>query len=417
MIDTIDEPADHDQPGRWIDAGWGGRVAAGRSAGGGVTAPRGFRAAGVRAGIKSSGAPDLALVVNEGPRFDAAAVFTVNRVKAAPVLWTQQCAKEGRFRAVILNSGGANACTGAAGFADTHHTAEHVAELLGIGPIEVAVCSTGLIGERLPMDAVRAGAAAAAAALSESGGDAAAEAIMTTDSRPKVVRVDDPDGFTVGGMAKGAGMLAPGLATMLVVLSTDAIADASTLDAALREATRRTFDRVDSDGCMSTNDTVLLLASGASGVTPSPARLAEAVETACRSLASQLVADAEGATKDIAVEVVNAATEDDAVVVARAVARSNLLKCAIHGQDPNWGRILAAVGTTAASFEPDAIDVAINGVVICRDGAASGDRSAVDMSARDVAIRIDLRAGSATATIWTNDLTAMYVHENSAYST
>jgi glutamate N-acetyltransferase/amino-acid N-acetyltransferase len=410
------EPAQDRGPGPWVDAGWGGRISQG-PASGGVTAPRGFRAAGVRAGIKSSGAPDVALVVNDGPHYGAAAVFTTNRVRAAPVLWTEQCARERRFRAVILNSGGANACTGPAGFADTHHTAERVAELLGVAPIEVAVCSTGLIGERLPMPALLAGADAAAAALTHDGGAAAAEAIMTTDSRPKLVQVEDPGGFSVGGMAKGAGMLAPGLATMLVVLTTDAVADAGTLDAALRSATARTFDRIDSDGCMSTNDTVLLLASGASGVAPPPAVLADAVETACRVLARQLIADAEGATKDIAIEVVRAATEDDAVTAARAVARSNLLKCAIHGEDPNWGRILAAVGTTDAAFEPDVIDVAINGVELCRAGAPAGDRAAVDMSARDVHLRINLHAGTATATVWTNDLTAMYVHENSAYST
>ncbi len=383
----------------------------------GVTAPAGFRAAGLAAGLKSSGAPDVALVVNDGPRFDAAAVFTTNRIKAAPVLWTQQCARQGRFRAVILNSGGANACTGPDGFADTHRTAEHVAELLDVAPIEVAVCSTGLIGERLPMDRLLGGAQAASAALSTDGGGAAAQAIMTTDSVSKTVRVEHPTGFVVGGMAKGAGMLAPGLATMLVVLTTDAVVDATTLDAALRESTRLTFDRIDSDGAMSTNDTVLLLASGASGVTPDLTALEEAVRAACASLARQLIGDAEGATKDIRIEVVNAATEDEALTAARAVSRSNLFKCAIHGQDPNWGRIISAVGTTDVAFEPDAIDVAINGVPICRDGAAHGDRSAVDLSSREVAITIDLRAGEAEATLWTNDLTAMYVHENSAYST
>ncbi len=383
---------------------------------GGVTAPAGFRASGLAAGIKASGRPDVALVVNDGPRHDAAGVFTSNRVKAAPVLWTAQCAREGRLRAVVLNSGGANACTGPAGFADTHRTAEHVAELLGVAPIEVAVCSTGLIGERLPMTELLSGADAAASALSADGGLAAAEAIMTTDSVPKLA-VAHADGWAVGGMAKGAGMLAPGLATMLVVLTTDAVVDAADLDAALRAATRTTFDRIDSDGCMSTNDTVLLLASGASGVAPDPTQFQVAVTAACDSLARQLIGDAEGATKDIRIDVVNAATEDDAVTAARSVARSNLLKCAIHGEDPNWGRILSAVGTTDAAFEPDAIDVAINGVMICRDGAAFGDRSAVDMSGREVTITIDLRAGDAEATLWTNDLSAMYVHENSAYST
>ena len=393
-----------------------GRVSRGPETGG-VTAAGGFRAAGVAAGLKASGARDVALVVNDGPRADAAVVLTSNRIKAAPVTWTEQCAKEGRFRAVVLNSGGANACTGPAGFADTHHTAEHVAELLGVGPIEVAVCSTGLIGERLPMDRLLAGVTAAGEALDPTGGLAAAEAIMTTDTVPKLAVARHPDGWTVGGMAKGAGMLAPGLATMLVVLTTDAVADPETLDVALREATRTTFDRIDSDGWMSTNDTVLLMASGASAIEPDQAQLTAAVSAVCADLARQLIADAEGATKDIAIEVVNAASEDDAVTAARAVARSNLLKCAIHGEDPNWGRILSAVGTTGAAFAPDAIDVAINGVVICRDGAAFGDRAEVDMSSRDVVITIDLRAGTASATVWTNDLTAMYVHENSAYST
>ncbi len=289
--------------------------------------------------------------------------------------------------------------------------------LLGVAPIEVAVCSTGLIGERLPMDLLLAGAGAAAAALSDDGGSAAAEAIMTTDSVPKLAATTHPDGWTVGGMAKGAGMLAPGLATMLVVLTTDAVVDAADLDAALRAATRTTFDRIDSDGCMSTNDTVLLLASGATGIAPDMAAFAAAVRATCASLARQLIGDAEGATKDIRIDVVNAATEDDAVTAARAVSRSNLLKCAIHGEDPNWGRILSAVGTTDAAFEPDAIDVAINGVLVCRDGAAFGDRNEVDMSGREVTITIDLRVGDAGATLWTNDLTAMYVHENSAYST
>jgi glutamate N-acetyltransferase/amino-acid N-acetyltransferase len=398
-----------DQPGFSI-------LTLGGPATGGVTAPAGFRASGLAAGIKASGGPDVALVVNDGPRHDAAGVFTSNRVKAAPVLWTAQCALEGRFRAVSLNSGGANACTGPAGFADTHRTAEHVAELLGVAPIEVAVCSTGLIGERLPMSELLSGAGAAASALSADGGLAAAEAIMTTDSVPKLAAAH-ADGWAVGGMAKGAGMLAPGLATMLVVLTTDAVVDPANLDAALREATRTTFDRIDSDGCMSTNDTVLLLASGASGVAPDPALFAAVVRSTCAVLARQLIGDAEGATKDIRIDVVNAATEDDAVTAARAVSRSNLLKCAIHGEDPNWGRILSAVGTTDSAFEPDAIDVAINGVLVCRDGAAFGDRSEVDMSGREVTITIDLRVGAAEATVWTNDLTAMYVHENSAYST
>jgi glutamate N-acetyltransferase / amino-acid N-acetyltransferase len=381
-----------------------------------VTDPAGFRAAGVAAGLKSSGAPDVALVVNDGPAFAAAGVVTGNRVKAAPVVWTQQVLRSGRLWAVVLNSGGANACTGPDGFADTHDTAEHVAGLLGCGAGEVAVCSTGLIGERLPMPELLAGATAAAGALSAAGGGAAALAIMTTDTVAKAVSVGG-DGFTVGGMAKGAGMLAPGLATMLVVLTTDAVASGDVLDQVLRDAVSVTFDRVDSDGCMSTNDTVLLMASGASGVEPSVSALAVAVTAACRELASALIGDAEGASKDVAVEVTGAATEPDAVEVARAVARSNLLKCALAGQDPNWGRVLAAVGTTSAAFEADDLAVAINDVWVCRKGAAGQSRDLVDLSGRAVRIVIDLGAGSSSATVWTNDLTAAYVHENSAYST
>jgi glutamate N-acetyltransferase/amino-acid N-acetyltransferase len=381
-----------------------------------VTAPLGFRASGHAAGLKSSGGRDVALVVNDGPLLAAAGVLTRNRVRAAPVLWTEQVLKAGELRAVVLNSGGANACTGPAGFQDTHATAELVAERLGCGPAEVAVCSTGLIGERLPMDRLSAGVDACVRGLQPDGGPDAALAIMTTDTVPKTV-VTRGAGFVVGGMAKGAGMLAPGLATMLVVLTTDAVASPAALDRALRAATAATFDRVDSDGCMSTNDTVLLLASGASGVEPSETQLAVAVEDACARLARQLVADAEGASKDIAVEVVGAADVDDALEVGRAVARSNLLKCALHGEDPNWGRVLAAVGTTAAAFEPSDLAVAINGVWVCRDGAPGEDRSLVDLRGREVRVVVDLAAGSATATIWTNDLTADYVHENSAYST
>ncbi|HEX6968594.1 MAG TPA: bifunctional glutamate N-acetyltransferase/amino-acid acetyltransferase ArgJ [Micromonosporaceae bacterium] len=388
-----------------------------------VTAPKGFRAAGVAAGLKSGGARDVALVVNDGPMTAVAGVFTTNRVKAAPVRWTQQVVSGGVVRAVVLNSGGANACTGPLGFQDTHATAEHVAGLLpgdgdepAIGASEVAVCSTGLIGERLPMDKLLPGVGVAVRELSVDGGPAAAEAIMTTDTRPKTTVVTGP-GWTVGGMAKGAGMLAPGLATMLCVLTTDAVAGSDTLDEALRAACRVTFDRVDSDGCMSTNDTVLLLASGASGVEPTPEALTAAVTAACHDLAQQLIADAEGATKQIAIEVIGAAQEVDAVEVGRAVARNNLVKTALFGNDPNWGRILAAVGTTAAAFDPDAIDVAVNGVWVCRAGAAAEDRTKVDLSGRDVTIRIDLHAGRAAATVWTNDLSHAYVHENSAYST
>jgi len=381
-----------------------------------VTTPAGFRAAGVTAGIKASGKPDVALVVNDGPSHAAAAVFTSNRVQAAPVVWSRQVVSDGRVDAVILNSGGANACTGPECFGDTHRTAEHVAEVLGISAGDVAVCSTGLIGERLPMDKLLAGTSAAAAALSGDGGADAATAIMTTDSVSKNA-VATGTGYSVGGMAKGAGMLAPGLATMLVVLTTDADVDAAGLDAALRAGTRVSFDRVDSDGCMSTNDTVLLLASGASGVQPDAAEFADAVKAVCLDLAMQLLHDAEGAAHDIAIEVVNAATEDEAVDVARSVARSNLFKCAVFGNDPNWGRILAAVGTTAAAFDPNALDVSFNGVQVCRNGGVGESRDKVDLSGRQVDVLIDLKAGSATATVWANDLTHDYVHENSAYST
>lgn len=380
-----------------------------------VTAAKGFTAAGIAAGIKESGSPDLALVVNNGPRRAAAGVFTSNRVKAAPVLWSEQVLKGGEVGAVVLNSGGANACTGPQGFQDTHATAEKVADVLGLGAGEVAVASTGLIGVPLPMDKLLPGIEEAAGRLSEHGGEKAAIAIKTTDTVHKTA-VAQGQGWTVGGMAKGAGMLAPGLATMLVVLTTDADLDAAALDAALRDATRQTFDRVDSDGCMSTNDTVLLLASGASAVSPGQEEFAQAVRTVCGDLARQLVGDAEGAGKDIRIEVVNAATEDDAVEVGRSIARSNLLKCAIHGEDPNWGRVLSAIGTTRAAFEPDQLNVAINDVWVCKNGSTGEDRDLVDMRYREVRITADLSAGTESAVIWTNDLTADYVHENSAYS-
>ncbi|MEU0643572.1 bifunctional glutamate N-acetyltransferase/amino-acid acetyltransferase ArgJ [Streptomyces umbrinus] len=380
-----------------------------------VTAAKGFTASGIAAGIKENGNPDLALVVNNGPKLAAAGVFTSNRVKAAPVLWSEQVLKGGLVSAVVLNSGGANACTGPKGFQDTHATAEKVAEVLGQNAGEVAVASTGLIGLLLPMDKLLPGVEQAAAQLSEHGGEKAAIAIKTTDSVHKTSVVTG-DGWTVGGMAKGAGMLAPGLATMLVVLTTDADVEGDVLDRALRAATRTTFDRVDSDGCMSTNDTVLLLASGASQVTPDEAEFAEAVRKVCDDLGQQLIRDAEGASKDIKVEVVNAASEDDAVEVGRSIARNNLLKCAIHGEDPNWGRVLSAIGTTRAAFEPDQLNVAINGVWVCKNGGVGEDRDKVDMRYREVHIVADLAAGAQTATIWTNDLTADYVHENSAYS-
>ncbi|GGU03315.1 bifunctional glutamate N-acetyltransferase/amino-acid acetyltransferase ArgJ [Streptomyces violascens] len=382
-----------------------------------VTAAQGFTAAGIAAGIKQNGNPDLALVVNTGPRRAAAGVFTSNRVKAAPVLWSEQVLKGGEVSAVILNSGGANACTGPKGFQDTHATAEKVAEVLdGHSAGEVAVASTGLIGVLLPMDKLLPGIERAAAELSPHGGEKAAIAIKTTDTVHKT-SVVTKDGWTVGGMAKGAGMLAPGLATMLVVLTTDADLDAATLDKALRDATRQTFDRVDSDGCMSTNDTVLLLASGASELVPEYGDFAEAVRTVCDDLARQLIGDAEGASKDIRIEVVNAASEDDAVEVGRSIARNNLLKCAIHGEDPNWGRVLSAIGTTKAAFDPDRLNVAINGVWVCKNGSVGEDRDLVDMRYREVRITADLAAGAAEpVVIWANDLTADYVHENSAYS-
>jgi glutamate N-acetyltransferase/amino-acid N-acetyltransferase len=381
-----------------------------------VTAPRGFRAAGVVAGLKASGRRDLALVVNDGPDHHAAAVFTSNRVEAAPVTWSRQVVADGRVDAVVLNSGGANACTGAPGFQDTHRTAEHVAEVLGVAAGDVVVCSTGLIGERLPMDLLLAGVDAVAGRLGPDGGDAAAEAIMTTDTVSKTARAERA-GWSVGGMAKGAGMLAPALATMLVVVTTDAVTEPEDLDRALRAATAVTFDRVDSDGCMSTNDTVLLMASGASGVRVDLEELTAAVTEVCADLARRLVADAEGAHHDIAVEVRSAATEEDALEVARAVARNNLVKCAVFGNDPNWGRVLAAVGTTSAAFAPATLDVVMNGVEVCRAGGVGEDRSLVDLSPREVHVVVDLHAGSATATVWTNDLTHDYVHENSAYST
>jgi glutamate N-acetyltransferase/amino-acid N-acetyltransferase len=381
-----------------------------------VTAAEGFRAAGVTAGLKPSGRPDLALVVNDGPRHDAAAVFTSNRVEAAPVTWSRQVLTDGRVDAVVLNSGGANACTGAPGFADTHTTAEHVAMSLGVAAADVAVCSTGLIGELLDLPKLLAGVTEASGSLAADGGTAAATAIMTTDTVCKEATAT-ASGWRVGGMAKGAGMLAPALATMLVVVTTDAVADSTTLDAALRAATSRTFDRIDSDGCQSTNDTVLLLASGASGVSPSLAELTSAVTEVCGDLARQLIGDAEGAHHDIAIEVGSAASEEDALEVARAVARNNLFKCAIFGGDPNWGRVLAAVGTTTAAFDPAALDVSMNGMQVCRGGGVGEDRSLVDLSGREVHLLVHLHAGDSSATVWTNDLTHEYVHENSAYST
>ena len=380
-----------------------------------VTHPQGFRAAGVTAGLKASGTKDLALVVNDGPSYASASVFTANRCKANPVLWSQEVVKDGVVRAVVLNSGGANCYTGPEGFATTHVVAEHVAHGLGIGPVDVVVCSTGLIGLANDRALLVAGVEKAVAALDPDGGQDAATAIMTTDTVSKQVVVER-DGWSVGGMAKGAGMLAPQLATMLVVLTTDAAVDADAADVALRAATRTSFDRLDSDGCMSTNDTVTLLASGASGTTPTQAELVDAVSEACADLAMQLLHDAEGADHDIAITVVHAATEDDAVEVGRSVARSNLFKAAVFGKDPNWGRVLASIGTTRAAFDPADLDVAMNDVWVCRSSTPADDPSAVDLTGREVTVTIDLKAGSSHATIWTNDLTHAYVHENSAYS-
>ena len=380
-----------------------------------VTRPAGFRASGVPAGLKSSGAEDVALVVNDGPRYDSASVFTANRCKANPVLWSEQVVKDGVVRAVVLNSGGANCYTGPEGFQTTHAVAERVADNLGIGALDVVVCSTGLIGLSNPRQNLLDGVDAATAALDADGGAAAAQAIMTTDSVAKQVVVER-DGWSIGGMAKGAGMLAPQLATMLVVLTTDAVVPATDADRALRAATRVSFDRLDSDGCMSTNDTVTLLANGASGVTPEATEFAVALAEACTDLAMQLLADAEGADHEIAITVLNAATEDEAVEVGRSVARSNLFKAAVFGNDPNWGRVLASVGTTSARFDPADLDVAINDVWVCRRSTPHEPPDAVDLTPRQVTVTVDLKAGPARATVWTNDLTHAYVHENSAYS-
>jgi glutamate N-acetyltransferase/amino-acid N-acetyltransferase len=380
-----------------------------------VTHPQGFRAAGIAAGLKSTGAKDLALVVSDGPGFDSASVFTANRCKANPILWSQEVVKDGVVRAVVLNSGGANCYTGPDGFQTTHATAEQVGAHLGVGAGDVVVCSTGLIGLTSSRQDLLAGVDAAYAALSAEGGDDAAHAIMTTDSVSKQVVVEGA-GWSIGGMAKGAGMLAPQLATMLVVLTTDAVVPAADLDQALRAATRVSFDRLDSDGCMSTNDTVTVLASGASGITPGLADFTAALTQACTDLAMQLLKDAEGADHEIAISVVNAVSEDEAVEVGRSVARSNLFKAAVFGKDPNWGRVLASIGTTEAAFDPADLDVAMNGVWVCRASTPAEDPAKVDLEPREVSVTIDLKAGTERATVWTNDLTHAYVHENSAYS-
>jgi glutamate N-acetyltransferase/amino-acid N-acetyltransferase len=394
-----------------------------------VTTASGFLACGLAAGLKSSGGKDLALVVNIGPQYAAAGVFTTNRVKAAPVLWSEQVLADAQLQAVILNSGGANACTGPEGFADTHRTAELVADALrqaqgaakaapgkDIGAIDVAVCSTGLIGTRLPMKKLTAALGDLVPLLSQDGGQAAAEAILTTDSVSKQTSYAD-EGWSIGGMAKGAGMLAPGLATMLVVLTTDAVVETDQLHSQLSSACRRSFERIDSDGCMSTNDTVILMSSGASGVRATPGDFQAALDETCHDLALQLLADAEGASHTIAIHVEHAASEDDAVQVGRAIARSNLFKCAVFGQDPNWGRVLAAIGTTTAEFQPECIDVSFNGVQVCRDGSIGEPRELVDLSGHDVQVHVDLRSGRHSATVWTNDLTYDYVKENAEYST
>lgn len=382
-----------------------------------VTAPQGFEAAGVVVGLKSTGRRDVAVVVNRGPHKVGAAVFTSNRAKANPIMWSQRVVADQVVEAVVLNSGGANCFTGQFGYDTSRLTAEKAAELLGVDANDIVVCSTGLIGtgDEVFRAKVLDGVAAGVATLSAQGGDDAAEAIMTTDTVAKTAVVHG-DGWTIGGMAKGAGMLAPGLATMLVVITTDALLDAAAADIALRRATGVSFDRLDSDGCMSTNDQVTLLANGASGVRPDLDVFAEALTELSHNLARQLQCDAEGASHDITIEVIGAASETDAVDVGRTVARNNLFKAAIFGNDPNWGRVLAAIGTTRAVFDPYDVDVHMNGVRVCTAGGPDRPREEVDLTPRATHVVIDLRSGSATATILTNDLTHDYVHENSAYS-
>ena len=377
--------------------------------------PQGFRSASIAAGLKSNGGLDLTVIENQGPHFNAAAVFTSNKVVAAPVIWSRQVAKGGIVRAAVLNSGGANACTGPQGFADTHKTAEHVGQLLNVSSGEVIVCSTGLIGELLPMQKIIAGVDSIVPALNSNGLQTSAQAIMTTDSVPKIATAS-LNGAEFAGIAKGAGMLAPALATMLSVVMTDAVVSENVQEI-FQRATDRTYNRMDSDGCTSTNDTVLFMSSGASGVAISDSDLEEMLMQVCGSLAAQLIADAEGSTKTVAIKVLNAASERDAVAVGRACARNNLLKAAIFGGDPNWGRVLAAAGTADAHLDPLVIDVRLNGVQVCTNSAPDADKSMVNFEARLVEIDIDLKVGSSTATIMTNDLTHDYVHENSAYST
>jgi len=383
-----------------------------------VTGPKGFRAAGIAAGIKDSGALDLALVVNDGPQQIAAGVFTRNVIKAAPVLWSQEVLRHQRLHAVVLNSGGANAATGPGGFQDTHATAEKVADVLDTGAIEIAVCSTGLIGERLPMDALLSGVDTAVKALDTTpeAGRAAATAIMTTDTKPKQSWKSHQRGWSIGGMAKGAGMLAPNLATMLSVITTDAVLEPDALDAALRAATRVTFDRLDVDGGTSTNDTVLLLSSGAGGVSPGLDDFTELLTAVSLDLVHQLRADSEGVTKDVDIIVRGAASEQDAINVARTVAEDNLVKTALFGSDPNWGRIAMAVGRSQAEVDPDTVTITINGVTLLANGVPAADRAEADLSGRAVEIVIELGVGTSTATVYTTDLSHGYVEENSAYS-
>lgn len=386
-----------------------------------VTFAQGFSAAGVKAGISATpGKKDVALVVNEGPLTAAAGVFTTNRFCAAPVQWSRKAVANGSLKAVILNSGGANACTGEAGYAQSVATAHEVAGLLGTEDGEVAVCSTGLIGELLPLDKVLDGAARAFAALEPTmaAGEDASHAIMTTDTKPKTVTRMGSNGFRVGGMVKGSGMIAPQLATMLCVITTDAVVSAGQLQAALGAAVDTSFNRIDVDGCMSTNDTVLLLASGASGIEPDPDEFNDLIANCCASLARQIIGDGEGASHDIRITVAGATSEDAALACGRAIAASNLLKCAISGNDPNWGRIVSSLGTVPADvapYDPDEVTVDVNGVRICDGGKPGHDRSEVDMTPRQIDIDVDLHAGTSAATVWTDDLTHEYVHINADY--
>ena len=381
-----------------------------------VTTPKGFDASGVAAGLKSSGEKDVALIVNNGPKYDASAVFTTNKVKAAPVVWTQEVIKNKKLKAVVLNSGGANACTGPEGFADTHSTAEYVAKMLSVGAIEIGVCSTGLIGNRLDMTKLISGINNAYAKLSPEGGQDAAAAIITTDSHEKIAQVEK-DSWSIGGIIKGAGMLAPDMATMLCVITTDA--DISQIDhqLVLQQCTDLTLNRIDSDGCTSTNDTVILMSSGASLEKPTMEDFKSQLQTLMSDLSNQLINDAEGATKVIKIDVLNARNENEAVNVGRSIARNNLLKCAMFGEDPNWGRILAAVGTADAEIDSDKIDVYLNNVKVCANGSAIDLSEKVSLNDRNISIKVDLKIGTFTATIYTNDLSTQYVHENSAYST